>query len=305
MARLQLTRDKVLFFPVTPFDGAGRVDAEVLAEHVSMRVAAGPAAVFAACGTGEFHALSAGEVAAVVSTAVAAATGSVPVYCGAGGPLGHAVECARAAARAGAGGLLVMPPYLVGGRQDGLVAYVEAVAAASDLDVIVYHRGSAQFTPAAVTRLLANPKVAGVKDGVGDVALMQQFVVAAAQTGRHDAAFFNGLPTAELSQASYDAIGVPYYSSAVFAMAPEIATAFLAALRTGDDGRRRALLEGFYVPLVQLRDEAPGFAVALIKAGVRLGGLAAGAVRPPLTDPTPEQTERLAALLDRGRALVA
>jgi 5-dehydro-4-deoxyglucarate dehydratase len=304
MVRLRLARDKVLFFPVTPFDGAGRFDAEALAEHVSMRVAAAPGAVFAACGTGEFHALSSAEVAAVVTTAVAAARGSVPVYCGAGGPLGHAVECARAAAGAGADGLLVMPPYLVGGRQDGLVDYVEAVGAASDLDIIVYHRGSAQFTQAAVTRLLANPKVVGVKDGVGDVALMQQFVLAAAHAGRDDVAFFNGLPTAELSQVSYDAIGVPYYSSAVFAMAPEIAIGFLAALRTGDDDRRRLLLDEFYVPLVQLRDEAPGFAVALIKAGVRLGGLAAGAVRPPLNDPSPEQTERLAALLDRGRAVV-
>jgi 5-dehydro-4-deoxyglucarate dehydratase len=297
--------DGVLFFPVTAFDARDRVDAELTERHVSERLDSGPGAVFAACGTGEFHALSLDEYRASVGAGIAGAAGRVPVVAGAGGPLGHARACAAAAADAGAAGLLVMPPYLVQGPQDGLLAYVEGILAASDLPVIVYHRGNAKFTPASVTRLLENGRVVGIKDGVGDIALAQEFVLAAHRAGRPDALFFNGLLTAELSQAAFAAIGVPLYSSAVFAMAPDIATAFHRAYRAGDRETQVRLLDGFYVPLVRLRDETPGFAVALIKAGLRLSGLPVGPVRAPLVDPDERQTRRLEEILEHGRALLS
>ena len=292
--------DGVLFFPVTPFDRADRIDHALLAEHVASGVAAGAAGVFAACGTGEYHALSAGEAEAVVGTAVAAASGAVPVLAGVGGPLGHAREVAAAAEARGATGLLVMPPYLVQAPQHGLLRYVEALAEATALPLIVYHRGTAALTESTVERLLDLPQVAGIKDGVGDIALAQRFVLAAERAGR-DVLFFNGLLTAELSQAAYRSIGVPLYSSAVFAMAPDIATAWFEAYRAGDEARQRHLLNHFFVPLVRLRDETPGFAVSLIKAGLRLAGVPVGPVRAPLTDPTPEQTARLRELLAAGR----
>jgi 5-dehydro-4-deoxyglucarate dehydratase len=107
-----------------------------------------------------------------------------------------------------------------------------------------------------------------------------------------------------MTQAAYAAIGVPMYSSAVFAMAPEIAIRFFTALRSGDVDMQHRLLDGFYSPLIALRDEVQGFAVALVKAGVRLGGLPVGSVRAPLIDPTDAQVERLAQLLADGRELV-
>jgi len=185
-----------------------------------------------------------------------------------------------------------------------LAPYVEAIARATALPLVVYHRANAQFTPASLRALLGLPTVVGVKDGVGDVALMQRFVLLAREAGR-EILFFNGLLTAEMSQSAYAAIGVPRYSSAAFAMAPDIATAYFRADRDGDAATRDRLLAGFYAPLVALRDETPGFAVSLIKAGLRLQGEPVGSVRPPLVDPSPEQLDRLAALLDRGRELTA
>ncbi|MDN3494811.1 5-dehydro-4-deoxyglucarate dehydratase [Planococcus sp. APC 4015] len=296
--------DGILFFPVTPFGTTGAVDHDLLAQHVTAGVDAGAGGVFPACGTGEYHALSATEAAAVVRTAVDAVGGRVPVVAGSGGTLGHALEVARAAADAGADALLVLPPYLVGGTQAGLVAYVEAIAAASDLPVVIYHRGNAQYSVDSVRRLAANPKVVGFKDGVGDLAVAQLVVRAVAETGRTDFAFFNGLLTAELTQAAYRGVGIPLYSSAAFAMIPDVANAYYRAYIEGDDARRNAILDGFYTPLVALRDETPGFGVSLIKAGLRLGGLPVGGVRAPLVDPTPAQEARLAEILEAGRALL-
>lgn len=296
--------DGILFFPVTPFTEAGAIEHDLLAQHVDRGVAAGAGGVFPSCGTGEFHALSAAEAAAVTRTATQAVAGRVPVIAGAGGPLGHAVEVARAAADAGADGLLILPPYLVGGTQHGLIAYVEAIAAASDLPVIVYHRGSAQYSVDTMRRLAANPRVVGFKDGTGDIGATQLIVRAVAEEGRADFAFFNGLLTAELTQGAYRGIGVPLYSSAAFAMIPEVANAFYRAYVDGDEQRRLQILDAFYRPLVALRDETPGFGVSLIKTGLRLSGLPVGSVRAPLVDPSPAQESHLAELLAAGRALL-
>lgn len=300
--------DGILFFPVTPFAEDGTVDIGLAREHVASRLPHHPGCVFAACGTGEYHSLTAQEAGAVIGASVTAVSDSgtgIPVLGGAGGPLGHALDAARAAEDAGAAGLLVLPPYLVNAPVDGLVRYVEAIASATDLELVIYHRANARFTPEAVARLAADPQIVGFKDGVGDVALAQEVVLAVEATGRTDFQFFNGLLTAELSQSAYRGIGVPLYSSAAFAMAPEVANAYYRALETGDEGRRKELLDGFFRPLVALRDMVPGYAVSLIKAGVRLGGLEVGGVRPPLVDPRPEHLKELERILAVGHELAA
>jgi 5-dehydro-4-deoxyglucarate dehydratase len=153
-------------------------------------------------------------------------------------------------------------------------------------------------------RLADNPRVVGFKDGAGDLGVTQQIVRVLADSGRQDFAFFNGQLTAELTQAAYRGIGVPLYSSAAFAMIPAVANAYYGAYVDGDEDRRLAILDGFYRPLVALRDETPGFGVSLIKTGLRLSGLPVGGVRAPLVDPTPAQEERLAGILAAGRALL-
>ncbi|NUP24526.1 MAG: 5-dehydro-4-deoxyglucarate dehydratase [Nonomuraea sp.] len=293
--------DGVLFFPVTPFGADGAVAGTVLAQHVSDGVAAGAGGVFAACGTGEFNALDLDDYTRVVATSVAATAGRVPVFGGAGGPLPTAVALARAAAANGADGLLLLPPYLVSAPPDGLVRYVREVAAASPLPVIIYQRGNARFSPAAVAELAGLPNVIGFKDGLGDLDLLQRIILtvqAAAPAGEFT--FFNGLPTAELTVPAYRGLGVSLYSSAVFAFAPEIALAFHKAVTGGDEVLVQRLLTGFYLPLVELRDLVPGYAVSLVKAGVRLRGLDVGGVRPPLVDPAPEHVAVLERITAKG-----
>ena len=68
-------------------------------------------------------------------------------------------------------------------------------------------------------------------------------------------------------------------------IAPVLAHAFHRALNSGDSELVDVLLRGFYLPLVALRDETPGFAVSLVKAGARLRGEKVGSVRPPLVGP--------------------
>ncbi|GAA2765282.1 hypothetical protein GCM10010103_43230 [Streptomyces paradoxus] len=111
----------VLFFPVTPFAADGSLDEERLAQHIDSGVAAGAGGVFVACGTGEFHALSAEEIERATRVAVETTTGRGPVLAAAGGPTPVARDQAARVERAGADGVLLLPPYLVSAPQQGLV----------------------------------------------------------------------------------------------------------------------------------------------------------------------------------------
>ncbi|MGS2587228.1 5-dehydro-4-deoxyglucarate dehydratase [Streptomyces hebeiensis] len=295
-----------LFFPVTAYGPDGGLDLDAFRAHVRQGVDAGAAAVFACCGTGEFHALTQEEFGACVAAAVEETAGRVPVVAGAGYGTALAVQYARIAEEAGADGLLALPPYLVRAGQEGLSRHYAALAAATTLDVIVYQRDNVVFTPETVVELARVENIVGLKDGCGDLELIQR-IVSAVRTelpGR-DFLFFNGLPTAELTGLAYRGIGITLYSSAVFCFAPEIAGAFHRALTTGDDATVDRLLDGFYRPLVELRAKGHGYAVSLVKAGVRLRGLDVGEVRTPLTEPAAAHLEELVGIIERGRALVA
>lgn len=302
-APLAARLDGLLFFPVTAFGPDGTVDLDTFRAHVREGVEAGAGAVFACCGTGEFHALTPEEFGACVAAAVEETAGRVPVLAGAGYGTALAIRYARLAEEAGADGLLAMPPYLVVADQAGLLRHYTELAAATSLDVIVYQRDNAILTPETAVALARAEGIIGLKDGLGDLDLMQRIVSAVRSEGL-DLLYFNGLPTAELTGLAYRGIGVTLYSSAVFCFAPDIALAFHRALTSGDDATVERLVDGFYRPLVELRAKGRGYAVSLVKAAVRMGGLDVGEVRPPLSEPAPEHLKGLAAIVERGRALL-
>lgn len=300
----------VLFFPVTPFSPQGAVDLDAYRRHLERGLRHQPGGIFAACGTGEFHALSLPEYSDVLSTAVKAAAGAVPVFAGVGGALATMREQGRLAEAAGADGLLVMPPYLVRSPGQGLYEYVRSLSEHCGLPLVVYNRDNAILDVDTAVRIARLPSVIGLKDGAGDIDRISLIVVtvkaALAADGDPKAfQFFNGLATAELTQRAYHGIGVTLYSSAVFAFAPEMSIAFWQSLEAGDREFGDRLLQEFFAPLAQLRDQVPGYAVSLIKAGVRLSGLDVGGVRAPLTDPSPADLDRLREIYQSGLSLVA
>jgi 5-dehydro-4-deoxyglucarate dehydratase len=292
----------LLFFPITPYQSDGEVDPAELAAHVKRGVDAGAGGVFVACGTGEFSALEQDEYAVVVGAAVEAVAGRVPVFAGAGGPVRTARRFADLAKDAGADGILLLPPYLSEASGRGLIGYVRE-ATREDLPAIVYNRANARFNEDSAVAVARLPQVIGFKDGAGDLDLMIRIVRAVRDQGNDPSfLFFNGMPSAEVTQRAYRAIGVPLYSSAAFAFAPRVALAYYDALETGDLATLDALERAFYHPIARLRARGTGYAVSLIKAGVELAGYPSGGVRPPLTNVTQPDREELARILAAGLA---
>lgn len=161
--------DGLLFFPVTAFAPDGALDLTTFRAHVRARIDDGAAAVFAACGTGEYHALGLDEYEAVIAAAVEETAGAVPVVAGIGHGTALALEFVRRAERAGADGLLALPPYLVKPSQAGLLRHYTELAEATRLEIIIYARDNAVLDPETVVRLAELPNVVGYKDGLGDV----------------------------------------------------------------------------------------------------------------------------------------
>ncbi|HEY0449702.1 5-dehydro-4-deoxyglucarate dehydratase [Actinophytocola sp.] len=285
----------LLSFPVTHATADLAFAEDAYREHVAWQASFPAAGLFAAGGTGEFFALTPDEVARVVRAAVAAAPDK-PVLAPAGYGTAQAVAMARDAEAAGASGVLLLPPYLTEVPEEGLIAHVKAVCAATGLGVIVYHRANARFTFDAVRELTDScPNLVGFKDGIGDVDLMTR--IHTRLTGR--LVLVGGLPTAETYALPYLEMGVTTYSSAIFNFAPEWALSFYAAVRARDTEAVYRELDEFVLPYLEIRDRRAGYAVSIVKAGLTAVGRPAGPVRPPLADLTPAELDELKALVDK------
>ena len=289
----------LLSFPVTHFDADGAFLEGPYRAHCAWMLSHELAGLFAAGGTGEFFSLTPNEVVDVVRAAAAEAKGKLPVISGCGYGTAIAVEIARGAEKAGADGLLLLPPYLVGSSQAGLAAHVEAVCKATGLGVIVYNRDNAVLDDEALAGLCErNPNLVGFKDGVGDIELMTRIY---ARMGDR-LTYIGGLPTAETFATPYLTMGVTTYSSAIFNFMPEWALNFYRAVRSDDRAEVLAQLRAFVLPYIALRNRGRGYAVSIVKAGMRAVGRDAGPVRTPLTDLTPAQQDELRALIERVNA---
>lgn len=288
----------LLSFPVTHFGADGAFNAESYAGHVEWLSGFEAAGLFAAGGTGEFFSLAPREIPGIVRTAKEAA-GNTPIVAGCGYGTALATSIARDAEEAGADGILLLPHYLIDASQEGLYAHTKAVCDAVSIGVMIYNRDNSIFRPDTVARLCeACPNLIGFKDGSGEMGLVRQITA----TMGDRLTYLGGMPTAELFAEAYLAAGFTTYSSAVFNFVPAMGVEFYKALRGGDTATCEALLKRFFFPFMKLRDRAPGYAVSLVKAGVRLKGFDAGPVRAPLTDPTAEEERMLAELISIAEA---
>ena len=283
----------IMAFPATPFHDDGSLDQHRLESHVAFLAQHRPTALVAAGGAGEIFSLTFAEHETVVRT-TALNAGGIPVIGGAAYGTAMACEMARAVERAGADAVLLFPPYLIRSEQDGLYRHIRAVCSAVSIAVIPYSRANAIVAPETLLRLADTcSNLVALKDGTGDLARVKNFK----ECLGNRIAIINGAPTAEVFAPQYKAFDIISYSSAVFTFLPLLARHFFNALREGDQPVISAMLSNFYTPLVELRDRKHGYSVSIVKAGLRVVGMSAGPVRPPLVDLDPDEEGQLAALV--------
>ncbi|MCY4026532.1 MAG: 4-hydroxy-tetrahydrodipicolinate synthase [Acidobacteria bacterium] len=161
---------------VTPFTAGGELD-EAGVTRLARRQVEGGVHFLVPCGTtGESPTLTHAEKIRVVELVVQAADGRVPVLAGAGGyDTRSAAALAGDMARAGADGLLSVTPYYNKPTSEGLYRHYEALAAATELPLVVYNvpgRTGCNVTPPTLRRLAGIANVVGVKEASGDLGQM-------------------------------------------------------------------------------------------------------------------------------------
>lgn len=284
---------EVITAMVTPFDDAGRLDADAAAVLARWLADHGTDGLVVAGTTGEGPVLTDAEKLELWRTVAEAVT--IPVVAGTGtNDTAHSVELTRQAASTGAAGVLVVTPYYNRPSQAGLEAHFRSVAAATDLPMLVYDipvRTGRKVSHDVLVRLARDvANVVGVKDAAGDVAASAR-LVADVPEGFED---YSGEDALTLPLLAVGAVGV--ISVASHWAGPECAD-MIAAFNKGDHETARAvnarLLESWSFESGEL---TPNPIPA--KAMMRVLGLPVGQCRLPM-GPAPDGLE------DRAREVLA
>ncbi|MEC5200711.1 4-hydroxy-tetrahydrodipicolinate synthase [Arthrobacter sp. PL16] len=159
---------------VTPFTADGAVDFDATAALAAKLVDDGCDGLVVSGTTGETSTLEDSEKEDLYRVVAETVGNRARVIAGTGtNHTSHSVEMARRAERAGAHAQLVVTPYYNKPTQAGVLAHFDAVAAASDLPIMIYDipgRSAIPITTETMLRLAENPKIGALKDAKADFA---------------------------------------------------------------------------------------------------------------------------------------
>jgi len=274
----------------TPFDDDGALDLDGAARLARWLVDHGNDGLVVAGTTGESPALSDDEKRDLWRAVAEAVT--VPVLAGSGSSdTRHSVAMTKAAAEAGAAGILAVCPYYSRPSQAGIQAHLRAIAEATELPVLVYdipvRTGRKVATDVLVRLHREVPNVVGVKDAASDPWATAQLLEAAP-----DLELYSGEDRLTLPLLSIGACGVVGVATH---WTGRLHQRLLEAFWKGDVAEARQL-NARMVPsfAFESTDDAPN--PVPTKAVLRQLGLPAGQCRLPV-GPAPEGLDDAAAAL--------
>lgn len=156
----------------TPFTKEGAIDEKAFAANVERLLKEGATGIVAGGCTGEFWALSNAERKRLYSISAEVMKGKGTLIVGVGTvTVDETVDLSLAAEKAGADGLLILPPYFVKLTDDEIFAHYRDVNDRIGLPISVYNiPGNAvnALLPHLVARLADLDKVVAVKESSGD-----------------------------------------------------------------------------------------------------------------------------------------
>jgi 4-hydroxy-tetrahydrodipicolinate synthase len=279
---------------VTPFAEDGAVDHDALARLVERQIESGSHGVSVLGSTGEPSSQSVDERVGVLESAARAVADRVPFLPGTGSAhLGETLHVTAAAEALGADAVLVITPYYSRPTQQALYEWYSTIAREfPSLPIVVYNvpvRTGVDIFPETVGRLRRDHEnIVGIKETTRD---FEHASYVLNECGR-DFLVYCGI---ELLCYPLLAIGGVGHLSCVANVAPKPCAELYDVFAAGnlDDAIR---LHYELHPLVEMAfvETNPG---PVKWAMERLGLLASGGVRPPLSSPAPASRERIETIL--------
>ena len=277
---------------VTPFKDDLAIDwagVERLASHLQ---STGHDAIVVNGTTGEAPTTSDDEKIEIIKAVRRATSGKVKVIAGAGNnETSHSVEQAKAAATAGADGLLVVTPYYNKPPQAGIEAHFRAMAEATDIPVMLYDipgRTGIAIESDTICRLAEHKNIVALKDAKGDVASTSWVIK------RSGIPVYSGDDILNLPLLSVGAVGV------VSVCGHTVGAKLRELLDSWFNGNSARALEIHQELLPVYTGTFRTQGAILTKAALNLLGLPGGRVRLPLVDATEAQIAQLREDLKQG-----
>jgi 4-hydroxy-tetrahydrodipicolinate synthase len=267
---------------VTPMQPDGSIDFGAWSRLLEFQLANGTTGIVVAGSTGESATVTDAELADLLSSA-RRVLGKRALLIANTGTSGTAssVDRARTFSAMDIDALLIATPSYVRPTQEGLFRHFSAIAAASRVPVLLYNvpgRTAVDLLPATIARLSRVPRIAGVKEAVGDAARVRELVATCSPE-------FKVLSGDDLTAREVIGVGAAGVISVTANVAPRAMADMVAAAMRGDragatqiDQRLVALHRNLFVE----SNPIP------VKWAVARMGLIGGTLRLPLTELSPE-----------------
>ena len=284
---------RLLTAMVTPFKKDGAIDwagVEKLADHL---VQSGHDGIVVNGTTGEAPTTKSSEKEEIIKVVRKTVGTKVKVLSGAGdNETEYSVNQAKRTEQAGADGLLVVTPYYNKPPQAGIEAHFRAVAAVTDLPIMMYDipgRTGVEIESDTIVKLFESVKnIVALKDAKGNIAATSWVIK------RCGIPVYSGDDILNLPFLSVGAVG--FVSVCGHTVGPQLKS-MLDAWFAGDADKALEIHQQL-LPVFTGTFRTQG--AILTKAAMNIMGLPGGTTRLPLVDATAEQIEQLRKDLTAG-----
>ena len=277
---------------VTPFDKDGAIDWDGVAKLALHLVANGHDAIAVNGTTGEAPTTKSSEKMDIIRVVKDAVPSHIKVLTGAGdNETAYTVEQAKRSQTAGADGLLIVTPYYNKPPQAGIEAHFRAVAAATDLPIMMYDipgRTGVEIEQDTICRLAEVPNIVALKDAKGNPASTSWVIK------RTGLPVYSGDDILNLALLSFGAVGfVSVCGHTVGSDLRQMLDAWFAG-----NAERALEIHQKLLPVFSGTFRTQG--AILTKAAMNMMGLPGGYTRLPLVDATEAQIAQLREDLQQG-----
>lgn len=277
---------------ITPFDNERNLDLERCAEFADRLVKDGTDALAVCATTGESPTIFYPQKIEVIKTVIEAVDGRAKIIANVGDNCTQdTIDFARDVEKLGVDGLMCVVPYYNKPPQEGLYQHFKTIAESVNLPVILYNipgRCVTNMTAETTLRLAHNVKnIVAIKEASGNMEQIKQII----DNAPEGFVVYSGDDSATYDIMKMGGAGVvSTISNIATARMKEIVD--LCAAGKWDEAKAAndkllPMMDGLFETTNPI----------LVKEALKLVGFPVGGVRLPLVDATPEQSNRLAAIM--------
>lgn len=277
---------------ITPFDNERNLDLERCAEFADRLVKGGTDALAVCATTGESPTIFYPQKIEVIITVIEAVDGRAKIIANVGDNCTQdTIDFARDVEKLGVDGLMCVVPYYNKPPQEGLYQHFKAIAESVNLPVILYNipgRCVTNMTAETTLRLAHDVKnIVAIKEASGNMEQIKQII----DNAPEGFVVYSGDDSATYDIMKMGGVGVvSTISNIATARMKEIVD--LCAAGKWDEAKAAndkllPMMDGLFETTNPI----------LVKEALKLVGFPVGGVRLPLVDATPEQSNRLAAIM--------